>query len=320
MIGQNSMIERIEYRGWHNAYKISNGRIHLIVLADVGPRIIWYGFCGGENQLHEVDADAGVSGGTSFRLYGGHRLWVSPEVESTYFPDNVPVSVSQHGREVCFTAPPEMNRPGTGLQKEMRIRLEDSGSHLTITHRITNHAATSARLAPWTPTMMRPGGRGILPLPPRAAMDNDHLQPVGILGLWSYTDFSDPRWTLGSDFIQLRQDSNPTGRFQEQMIGIYNPAGWVAYFRDGTLFVKQARVVENAQYPDFGCNLELFTNPDFLEVETLGPLCDLQPGQSVSHIEQWWLLNPVPAGDGEAWIRTVICPLVEKQVLSSPGC
>src|SRR5581483_8583252 len=154
--GQNSMIERIEYRGWHNAYKISNGRIHLIVLSDVGPRIIWYGFCGGENQLHEVDADAGVSGGTSFRLYGGHRLWVSPEVESTYFPDNVPVSVSQHGREVCFTAPPEMNRPGTGLQKEMRIRLEDSGSHLTITHRITNHAATSARLAPWTPTMMRP--------------------------------------------------------------------------------------------------------------------------------------------------------------------
>ena len=313
------MVDRIDYRGWHNAYKLSNGYIDLIVLADVGPRVIWYGSCGQENQLHEVAADSGASGGTAFRLYGGHRLWVSPEIESTYFPDNVPVSVSQHDGEVCFLAPPEMNPPGIGLQKEMRIRLDASGSHVTITHLITNHAVKCAHVAPWTPTMMRAGGRGILPLRPKAAMDNQHLQPVGVLGLWSYTDFSDPRWTFGREFIQLRQDSKPLGRFQEQMIGIYNPAGWVAYFREETLFVKRAQVVENAQYPDFGCNLEVFTNPDFLEVETLGPLCELQPGQSVSHIEQWWLLNSVPAGNGDEWIRTTICPLVEKTCSLNPG-
>jgi hypothetical protein len=36
-----------------------------------------------------------------------------------------------------------------------------------------------------------------------------------------------------------------------------------------------------------GCTFETFTNADFLELETLGPLTTLAPGQSVSHTERW---------------------------------
>ena len=123
--------------------------------------------------------------------------------------------------------------------------------------------------------MMRAGGRAILPLPPRAAMDQEHFQSVGPLTLWSFTDFADSRWTLGTEYIQLQQQKNPTGRFPEQMTGIYNPAGWVAYFLNGTLFVKRAPVIPGTAYPDFGCNFEVFTNPDFLELDTLGPTITL---------------------------------------------
>ena len=91
------MLERLPYRGWPNAYRLSNRVVELIVTADVGPRILFYGFCGRENMLHEVNDDAGKVGGSQFRLYGGHRLWVSPEVERTYYPDNLPVQTSQHG-------------------------------------------------------------------------------------------------------------------------------------------------------------------------------------------------------------------------------
>jgi hypothetical protein len=31
------MLERTSYRGWENAYRISNDTIELVVLADVGP-------------------------------------------------------------------------------------------------------------------------------------------------------------------------------------------------------------------------------------------------------------------------------------------
>jgi len=57
------MLERINYRGWQNSYRIFNPTVELVVLADVGPRIISYGFRNGENVLHEVPDHAGITGG-----------------------------------------------------------------------------------------------------------------------------------------------------------------------------------------------------------------------------------------------------------------
>ncbi len=303
-------IEQISFRGWNNSYRISNGTAELIVLSDVGPRIIFFGFCGEENQLYEAEKEAGLAGGNEFRLYGGHRLWVSPEVERTYYPDNFQVSVSEIGNGLRFTAPVESQAPGTNLQKEMEIEFSPVASHLAVRHRITNLDAKSTELSVWAPTLMRAGGKAIVPLPPRAAMDKDHLLPTNSFAMWSYTDFSDPRWIFGSEFVQLQQSSIPVGRFSEQMGGFFNPAGWGAYFRSGNLFVKQSPVVSNARYPDFGCNFETFTNPDFLELETLGPLVELAPGKNASHQERWSLHRDIPAGQTEDWIRSAIVPVV----------
>jgi hypothetical protein len=171
------MFERFSYRGWNNAYKLSNGTVELVVSADVGPRILFYGFRNGENLLHEVEEDVGKTGGSEFRLYGGHRLWVSPEVERTYYPDNDPVAVSQHGHATRFTAQRERLPPGTNLQKELEIELAATGSQVRITQRIRNDDTRSTALAPWSPTMMRAGGRAILPLSPRV---NHHCSQIHV--------------------------------------------------------------------------------------------------------------------------------------------
>jgi hypothetical protein len=302
------MLERISYRGWENAYRISNASVELVVLADVGPRIVSYALVGSENIFHEVPEQAGLTGGGEFRLYGGHRLWVWPEVDRTYFPDNSPVTVSQSHNQVSFQAPVENVAPGSNLQKELQIRLGE-GSRVTVMHRVTNWDRRSTELALWAPTMMKAGGRAILPLPPRAAMDKDHFQSVGPLTLWSFTDFADSRWVLGTEYVQLQQQMNPTGRFPEQMTGVYNPAGWGAYFLNGTVFVKTAPVTTGALYPDFGCNFEVFTNPDFLELESLGPKVQLGPGESASHTESWALFKDIPGGKDDSWIRSAILPL-----------
>jgi hypothetical protein len=312
-----TMVERFSYRGWNHTYKLSNGVVELIVLADVGPRIISYGFRNGENLLHEVAEDAGKTGGSAFRLYGGHRLWVSPEVERTYYPDNVAVLVSQHGSATRFTAPAEELPPGTRLQKELEIELAETGPEVRITHRVTNHDVHSTTLAPWSPTMMRSGGRTILPLSPRIAMDQDHYSPISVFGIWSFTDFMDSRWMLGTSYIQLKQQANPRGRFKEQMGGIYNSEGWGAYFREGQLFVKRAAVIAGASYPDLGCNFEMFTNLDFIELETLGPLIELLPGEMVEHVERWWLFAGVPGGENDAWIDSAVVPLVQQTSVSA---
>jgi hypothetical protein len=303
------MVEQITYRGWNNAWRLSNSTVELIVLADVGPRIVRYGFCGADNILHEVEQDAGKRGGTDFRLYGGHRLWVWPEVPRTYFPDNRPVSVSECGVSVRFTSPIEDCAPGTQLQKELEVALDADGTRVRITHRITNHGGGSTELAVWCPTMMRAGGRAILPLPPRVAMDTEHFQSVGPMTLWSFTDLADPRWIFGTEFIQLRQEKKSKGRFPEQMTGIFNPAGWGAYYSAGMLFVKKSMPLAGTRYPDFGCNFEIFTNPDFLELETLAPLGELKPEESADHTEVWGMFRDVPEGRADEWIRSTVAPL-----------
>lgn len=305
-------VEKRDYRGWTNSYFLSNGSVELVVLADVGPRVIRYALAGGENQLHEFDNQAGLRGGHDFRLYGGHRLWVWPEIERTYFPDNRSVKVKTSSTSATFTAPVEAESPGTALQKSICIELSEQGTRAHLVHSISNCSLTPTQLALWTPTVMKPGGRGILPFLPRAAMDKDHYQSVSPLTLWSFTDFTDSRWRFGQEFLQLIQQEKPTGQFPEQMSGLFNPAGWGVYVHSGSMFLKRAAVVPHAQYPDFGCNFELFTNAEFLELESLGPVITLQPGQSVAHTEDWWLFDGVgPISDDES-IRAQVLPLVEQ--------
>jgi hypothetical protein len=305
-------IEKREYRGWPGAYFLSNDAVELVVLADVGPRVVRYAFRDGENQFHEFGDQAGARGGNEFRLYGGHRLWVWPEVQRTYFPDNRAVEVVVRADGATFTAPVEDAHPGTSLQKKISIELDEQGTHVKLAHCITNLASDPIQLAPWTPTVLRPGGRAILPFPPRHAMDANHFQSVSPLTLWSFTDFTDSRWVLGQDFLQLIQQERPSGRFPEQMSGLFNSDSWGVYVRGGYAFVKRAKAFPGAQYPDFGSNFEIFTNAEFLELETLGPIVTLDPGESALHTENWWLFDGIPEIASEDSIRSSILPLISR--------
>ena len=311
-------VEKRAYRGWPNAWFLSNDSVELIVLADVGPRIVHYGLRNKENQFHEFNDQAGLIGGNDFRLYGGHRLWVWPEVERTYYPDNAPVEIKTMPAGAIFTAPIESNSPGTHLRRIISVSLSEQGSGVTLAHSITNHSAAPTELAPWAPTVLRPGGRAILPFPQRHAMDKQHFQSVSPLTLWSFTDFTDSRWIIGSDFLQLQQQQKPTGRFPEQMSGLFNLGGWGAYISGNTVFLKRAAIVANAEYPDFGCNFEVFTNSEFLELETLGPVVTLQPGESTYHSEHWHLFEISAWLSSEDSIRSVILPLLQRIKGSAP--
>ena len=146
---------------------------------------------------------------------------------------------------------------------------------------------------------MAPGGTAILPLPPRGSHPKD-LLPGCSLTLWKYTDMSDPRWTWGRQYLLLRQDSSAT--VTPQKIGAAVADGWAAYARAGRLFLKTFRHDPAPTYPDRGCSVEVFTNKDMLELETLGPLATLSPGATVEHVEHWWLFGNVPIPRSDAAI------------------
>lgn len=279
-------VEKIPYAGWPNCYRLSNGEVELIVTSDVGPRIIRYGFEGGQNFFVELEEDLGKTGGDNWRLYGGSRLWVGPEDPVySYGADNDPVQVEISGNRLTAQAPVEH----TGVQKAIAVELSDEGSAVRVVYTLANRTIWPLRIATWVLTMMAPGGAGITTLPPRGTHP-EVLAPTNPLVVFAFTNMADPRWTWLEKYIVLRQDPQNA---DPEKIGLFNPATRGAYLLNGELFVKKFAASPEEEYPDMGASYETFTNERFLEIETLGPLRTLQPGESIDHVEEWSLHRPV---------------------------
>lgn len=298
-------VDKVNYKGWPNCYRVSNGEVELIVTGDVGPRVIRYGFTGGQNLFKEFPEQMGRSGESEFQLRGGHRVWKAPEdAVASWAPDNAPVEVTVTESGLIAREPVE---PLTGLQKEIAVELAPAGTQVTVTHRIFNRTLFTLEFAPWALTMMAPGGVAITGFPPRGTHPRN-LEATNPLVMWAYTDLSDPRWKFTRKYLTLRQDAKAS---TPQKLGHFNPHTWGGYLLNGELFLKQSRADPSATYPDFGCSFETFTNADFLEIETLGPMTKVSPNEGVTHVEQWSLHKDIRlAGFTDAEIDKVIAPLL----------
>jgi hypothetical protein len=126
--------------------------------------------------------------------------------------------------------------------------------------------------------------------------------------MWAYTDLSDPRWKFTKKYLMLRQDP---ANSNADKIGLFNRHTWAAYVLNGEAFVKQAEADPARTYPDFGCSFETFTSNEFLEIETLGPLTKVPPGQTLEHVERWSLHRDVHLREfTDAEIDGAIVPLM----------
>ena len=294
----DTSLERITFGGWNNCYRLTDGRVVAVIVADVGPRVLVLGLVGGQNLLCEHPEQWGLTGGDEFRVYGGHRFWHAPEHNvRTYQPDNAPAEAAPlpAGDGLRLLAPVEAP---TRMQKEWEIRLEAAGT-FRVTHRLHNRGLWPVECAPWAISAMAPGGQAILPLPPRGPHP-EFILPTSTLSLWPYTDLSDPRFVFGRQFIRLRAVA---GAATPQKIGASVPNGWAAYALNGQLFIKLFEVHPGARYPDLGVNVELFTDADMLELETLGPLTVIEPGGFAEHEERWGIGDGLPDLADEAAIE-----------------
>src|SRR5215467_10149126 len=280
-------VEKVDYKGWRNCYRVSNGEVELIATGDVGPRVIRFGFVGGQNLFKEFTEQLGKSGEDKFQLRGGDRVWKAPEDPvATWAPENVAVEISVTGNGLIARAPVE---PLTHLRKEIEIRMAERGTEVTVTHRVKNESLFPLEYSAWALTMMAPGGVAISGFPPRGKHPAN-LEATNPLVMWAYTDLADKRWTFTRKYLALRQDSNNS---EAQKIGLYNPHTWGAYFLNGEVFIKRTEAIVDATYPDFGSSFETFTNKEFLEMETLSPLRKVQPGKAGEVVEHWTLRRNV---------------------------
>jgi hypothetical protein len=293
---------------WHNlpnCLKLTNGDAELIITTDIGPRIVHYALAEGDNILGGPYGD--LNAPHAWQPWAGHRLWIAPEHPvRSYGPDNGPIDHLAAGpRGVTLTQPVE---PTTHVQKALVVTLDERGSGVTIEHRLTNRGAAPTELATWGVTILNGNGTAILPHEPFIRHEDEFL-PARPLVLWHYTDLSDPRWQHGPRFLRLTGDAAKT---TPQKVGILNKVGWAAYAREGLLFVKRIPYDPNATYTDHGSNTEVYTEGSFFEVESLGPLVTLAPGQMATHTERWFLFPGVTIPKDDAELEKTLAPIIAR--------
>ena len=272
---------------------ISNGLVEVHVTLDYGPRVIHCALVGKENMFYEDASKTPL--GNKFDiyedqhiLYGGHRLWLSPEVvPRCYHPDNLPVTVNEVENGARFTAAVEKHNQ---IQKSLTITMDPDSPRVHVSHSIRNTGTWDIQLAPWAITMLAPGGLEVMPMPDRTT----GLLPNRNFTFWDYSELNDPRVYFGKDFLSLKQNPSQQNPFK---LGYNNEAGWAAYFNKGQVFLKYFEPTVDGFYPDNGCCFETYTNGSMLEMETLGEMMELEPDDFLTLDEEWELYEATPPTD-----------------------
>lgn len=283
------------YENYGRCVRIANEAAEALVTVDVGPRVIKFARTGGQNiMFNDLPREAVSEGpdfdryfypGAKFYNYGGHRFWLSPESSpETYYPDNTPVSYEILENGAVFTPAPQKEN---GVALQIEIRMDDTAPSLDITHRATNISDAPKTFAPWALTVLGQGGTEIIPLNTR----DTGLLANRYVSIWPYADLRDDRFYFGHRYATLRQDPKATVAFK---IGFDNFAGRGYYAIGDTVFIKTYHPNHpDGVYPDNGMSFETYTAALFLELETLGELKSVAPGELAEHKENWRLApNP----------------------------
>jgi hypothetical protein len=289
--------EYAPFGDWSKNLKLSNGSVELIITLEVGPRIISFRPLNGRNVFKVVAEQSGKSNEPDWKIRGGHRLWTAPEdfdriVEGrslTYVLDNSPVEHQIEG-ELRARVSHTMAHPER-IHREMIVTLEPSAPRVTVEHLVTNYGGAPLEFAPWALSVMAENGYAIIPRPPLGSHPDDFL-PNQIIVVWPFTDLSDKRLRFGQRITKLSQ-----GAGQPLKFGLRHLQKWVGYILGDQLFLKTIPLIEGAVYPDLGSNFETFTNHEILELESLGPLKKVAPGETVSHVEKWAVFSGVSLPD-----------------------
>lgn len=259
---------------------LTSSHLRLEYLANAGPRLVRLFLDGLQTNLLAESPEAcwdtpqGV-----YSLRGGHRLWHAPEAMGrSDVPDDHGLQVEELPDGVRLVGPVEIS---TGIVKSIEIHLHPQRPEMTLLHGLTNRGGSAIELAPWAITQLPLGGTAILPQGD-PGMTNLH-QPDRSLMLWPDTTWGDPRLSYKDGMMLFDAQPSP----QPAKWGYLNWQGWIGYEWQGIFIRKRFNPQVQQQHPDLGCNVEFYINDQYLELETLGPLVRLEPGESTWHEERW---------------------------------
>lgn len=278
-------MEKINYKNFGECVRMERNGIVAMVTVDIGPRIIYYGTENVNFLNEDIDRNVSKEGdyfdktyapGEKWYLYGGHRVWKSPEDMESYTPDNHKVYYSLRERGGTFTT-----RAGKNFDYTIDAEMDENG-RLDIKNIITSKTEETREISVWALTVAAKGGTLVVPLND----PKDELNPYQNLVMWPYNDLSDDRLYFGKRHLALKQ----TPRENALKVGLFSEKGR-AYYVLGDMALQIDYPWKKGVFGDLWCNFETYTNAHILEVEGLSERFTLKKGDSAVLEEKWSLIN-----------------------------
>lgn len=281
-------VKKIDYKGWKDCYEMSNPLVKLVVVPRIGGRIMEYSILG-ENVMWQGEGELGVvkpsDVGKKWHNYGGYKAWNSPQAKWTspnvdnyydYAPAKAEVIPGENPGIRITCAPVDH----LGFQYVREIYMDDFNSHVRIVETMKNIVNQEIEWGVWDVTQVTVPCWVAFPI-------NDNSR---------FTDGWSIMYNEGEDTNQFIRAGNVgikayTG--VRDKVGTDATDGWLVYFNDRLAYVKQWQVVQSDNYPDGGCTTEIFTSMppigDYVELEVMGPVVKLKPGEQTQLIVDWYL-------------------------------
>jgi hypothetical protein len=284
-------VERFRYRGWPDCYRIANGLVEAVVVPAIG-RVMQFSKAGGSvGTLWENPALAGQlpdPASAEWVNYGGEKVWPAPqsawpEHQGRDWPppaafDARPFSAIATLRGVALTSPVD---PGYGIQVERRVELDEERPTMRIRTEYRKLYGPPVEVAIWTIAQMREPERVFMLLSEDSRLQNGYLklmdgEPEGLRiddRLLSMARHPSENVKIGGDAARLV---------------------WVG----PTCAVRIDAETGPGEYPDGGCVTQIYTNAGplaYVEMETLGPLAAMTPGDGIERTAEYTLLERTAA-------------------------
>ena len=305
---QARQIVKIEkgFYGW-DSITLRSAYSRLDIIPELGGKIMGYDLRGFQVLWHdpkregELYKNEGYGFGESFFNPGGAKVWPAPQGwsgpgEWPGPPDNVldgsPYEVMQQGNSVTVTSPSDTGEGRSGLQFSHTYSLAQSASIVALKLSMKNVVDRSVKWGLWHLATVPVDRKMTVYVP---VNQNDWHVIFG--------DKNNPQWLGVENGLFRAQYDKRVGK-----VGMKAREGWAAWHdeENNIVYAMLFPVQKGAEYPDSGSNFEIWTsgagtytanNREFqteyapetamMELEVMGPLSGLRPGESSSLDVTW---------------------------------
>ena len=284
-------IKQSEYQGVQTI-SVSTEMVEMHISLDFGPRICALSIAGQESLLLWPEdtkqyARQVESRDESWYLRGGHRVWLArgmaDESEETYFPDNQPATYEIENNSVMvWGAIDPVNR----VQRGIRVSVIDK-QRFTIDNIAKNHSDMLFSAGIWalSCTLPGPGSKYYVPLGDGSSFDTATITLFKEWAGHGQKIFADDQFTVNDDCMVL----HPGGKENKRMV--LSAASCLALndTQRDCAFIMATDFEPQATYPA-NANVAMYIGEDnfMVEMETMGALACLKPGQELCHQQRWY--------------------------------